>query len=408
MSFNIALTGLQAATTDLGVIANNISNSNTTGFKSSRAEFADLYSSGNFSTPRGIVGLGTQLMAVTQQFSQGNLTTTGNPLDLAVDGTGFFRMNDAGAISYTRDGRFSINNEGFVVNSQGSVLTGFQADADGVVSSVLGDLQIPTENLEPNPSTRATVGVNLDSVATEPLLPFDYQDANTYNYTTAFEVFDSLGEAHSLELFFRKSATVNEWTLDMSVDGGDPSLITGGSNTLTFNSDGQLDTTALPMPLTIDIPFANGAANPLTMDVDMSTLTQFAGDSSTNTLFQDGFATGSLVGVSVGDDGVLFASYNNGQSRSIGQVSLVNFQSPNGLSTAGENRWLETSASGTPIVGSPGSGSLGNVRSGTLENSNVELTGELVNMISAQRNFQANAQVISTSDALTQTLLNLR
>jgi len=408
VSFNIAVTGLNAATTDLGVVANNIANSNTTGFKGSRAEFGDLFST---------EGFGTQLLTVTQQFQQGNLAATGNPLDLAVDGAGFFRLMDNGSTVYSRDGRFRLDDDGYIVNSSQQRLTGFQADANGTVTSALGDLQIPTANIDPSATTLAALGVNLDANATEPALAFDYQDPSTYNYTTTIEVFDGLGAAHSLDIFFRRVALptplptppVSEWTMEVSVDGGDPSLTTGASNTLTFDQAGRLDTTLLPQhPLSIDVPITTGAADPLTVSVDLSSITQFAGEFSTNFLTQDGYASGNLVGVSVGDSGVLFARYNNGQSSAIGQVALSNFRNPQGLTPIGDNLWVETAESGIPLIGAPDSGSLGGVQSGTLENSNIDLTAELINMINAQRNFQANAQVISTSDQLTQTLLNLR
>lgn len=408
MSFNIALTGINSATGDLGVVANNIANSNTTGFKSSRAEFTDLYSSGNITSARGIVGMGTQLMAVTQQFQQGNLATTGNALDLAIDGSGFFRVSENGSPVYTRDGRFSVDRDGYIVNANGLRLTGYQADDSGVLTSVIDDLRIPAANIEPEVTTEALVGANLDADALEPALPFDYQDAASFNYTTSLVVYDSLGAAHVMELFFRRSATPNEWTMEIGVDGGDPSMVTGGANTLRFDDSGQLDTTALPQPITVDMPLTNGSATPLSVDVDLSDLTQFAGDFSAHRLSQDGFSSGSLLGVNVGDSGVLFGRYSNGQSRSFGQVALVNFQNPQGLTSVGENIWLETFDSGAPLTGVSGTGGLGTIRSGTLEDSNVVLTEELVKMISAQRNFQANAQVISTSDELTQVLLNLR
>lgn len=443
MSFRTALTGLNAASTDLSVISNNIANNNTTGFKESRAEFSDIFSKSAFGTAtRRAIGGGVQLAAVTQQFKQGNLNATGNPLDIAIDGEGFFRLNDNGSIVYTRAGTFGVDREGFVVDSIGRRLTGFQANQNGELTRTTSDIRLTTTDIQPQSTSGAQFGVNLDAGSAPPANIFDINDPDSYNHTTSMTVFDSLGNGHTLSIYFVKNAASNAWTYHLSVDGTDPAHVTieapapgnppgapAANNTLAFQSNGLLDTagTGLENPdgtinkfiATIDLdavatelnngnPVTVGAETPLVIDIDLSEATQFGGPSSTNALVQDGFTSGRLVGVNVDDDGVMFGRFSNGQSKVLGQVALVNFRNVQGLQPIGDTSWAESFASGVPVVGPPGTASLGLVRSGALEGSNVELSEQLVNMINAQRNFQANAQVISTADTLTQALLNLR
>lgn len=446
MSFRTALTGLNAATTDLSVVANNIANNNTTAFKSSRAEFSDIFSGSSLGqATRRSVGSGVQVAAVTQQFKQGNINSTGNPLDIAIDGEGFFRLKDEnGAISYTRSGAFGIDREGYVVNNIGKKLQAYALDANEQPFGAPTDLVLTTSDIDPHQTENVVYGINLDSAAAEvdpATLPFDPTNPDSYNFTTSLDVFDSLGASHTLAVFFAKeplgssTATSSTWRVYSTLDGvySAPDVTATGTpdtpvvdfdpttstvepyTTLTFDEKGQLATPSVPSVVSVNlqsVASANGqptsALQPLVMNLDFTAATQFGGNSSTNNLVQDGYASGTLVGVNVADSGLIFGSYTNGQSKALGQLALYHFRNESGLTPIGDTAWAESFASGTAVAGIPGSSRLGLVRSGALEGSNVELSEQLVNMINAQRNFQANAQVIQTSDQLTQTLLQLR
>ena len=418
MSFRVALTGLNAATADLGVIANNIANSNTTGFKSSRAEFADLFASSAQGVTSNTVGSGVQLAAVAQQFEQGTISFTGNPLDLALNGQGFFRLSDNGTVVYSRAGAFGVDRTGFVVNSAGQRLTGFQAGPFGNVANTLTDLRITTTDLLPSATTAVDATLNLDAQSPEPVItPFDPTEPSSFNYSTSISIFDSLGVAHDMTMYFVKTPTANGWEVHATVDGTAEGNVTLSDNAVVFKSDGTIDTDATTQPIDVSVDLdaiatelgiTNGATTPLDFTLDFSDATQFGSPFSTNALTQDGFTSGRLAGVDIDDSGIMFGRYSNGQSLVMGQVALANFRNVQGLTQLGDNVWVESFASGPPLVGAPGTGSLGMIQSGALEDSNVELTEQLVNMINAQRTFQANAQVITTSDTLTQTILNIR
>ncbi|MEM7406010.1 MAG: flagellar hook protein FlgE [Pseudomonadota bacterium] len=398
MSFRIALTGLGAAATDLGITADNIANANTNGFKSSRTEFADIVARNE----RGanIVGDGVQIAAVTQQFSQGNVSFTGNPLDLAISGEGFFRVNDGGSIVYTRSGAFGTDREGFIVNALGQRLTGFGADSSGNISGTIDNLRIDTGDVAPQASTEVDVGANLNAAATAPTAAFDPTNPATFNDSTSLTFFDSLGAPHTASLFFRKTAA-NTWENFLTVDGTQ----VGGATAVTFDTSGQLTAPAGGTFTSASFTPAGAAAQTLT--VDLNEVTQFGSQFGVNFLLQDGFSSGQLAGVEIEDTGIVFARYTNGESLALGQVSLTNFSNVQGLTRVGDNAWAESFASGQPLTGAPGSATLGVVQAGSLEDSNVELTEQLVNVITAQRSFQANAQVITASDQLTQTILNI-
>lgn len=422
MSFRTALSGLSAANANLGVISNNIANNNTTGFKQSRAEFGDIFSLSHLgmSSSRSI-GAGVKLNAVTQQFTQGNLETTGNALDLGLNGEGFFMLKDDGATVYTRAGGFSIDKDGYIVNSAGRRLQGFTALDDGGFAAGTGDIYLDTQQNNAKATTKTQFGVNLNSAATIPTVtPFDYKNTNSFNYSTSSTFYDSQGGSHTLTAYFVKNGP-NSWTAYYGADGknplGEPSAtppvpaaITPNSATVTFDTDGRL---VSPSPSNISVNLAtlnpsNGATNPMTISLDFTGSTQFGSASATNSITQNGFASGELVGVNVDQDGTIFGNYSNGQSKSLAMVAIANFRNQQGLSPVGDAAWAQTAAAGEVIIGQAGTSSLGLVQSGTLEVSNVELTEQLVNMISAQRDFQANSQVISTNDEMTQTILNLR
>ena len=550
MPFRIALSGLNAASSELRIIGNNVGNASTVGFKESRAEFADIFATSNLGTSANAIGSGVRVAAVAQQFTQGNIGFTDNNLDLAISGQGFFRLDDNGVTVYSRNGAFGVDRSGFVVNSSGQRLTAFQADTSGNITGALGPLQLDTSDIAPQQTSTVTMAINVDASEPVPAAPvssttldvtglldedeavgfsvtypaagsgvtvydsygnthtaslqfdktgantwdatlivdgvartpvrtlgfsggvlatvdgtavgsppqaifdqvtftggatmtlaadftagltnptnggtgdssvtvaedgtgqsqgaFDATDATTYNSSTSLTMFDSLGTAHLATYYFRKTGTPNIWEVRTFVDG----VEVGNTDTLTFTTAGalsQINGNPVP-PSTIVTPSftPSGGGAAMTLTTNVASLTQYGSAFSVSTLTQDGYATGRLSGVDIADTGVVTARFTNGQSRTLGQVALANFSNSQGLRQLGDTTWAETFESGAALVGAPGTGSLGLIESGALEGSNVDLTEQLVSMITAQRNFQANAQVITTADTVTQTIINIR
>lgn len=402
MPFRTALSGLNAAGSELRVIGHNVANAATVGFKKSRAEFSDILASSNLGSGANTIGSGVRIGSVSQQFSQGNIEFTDNNLDIAINGQGFFIFNDNGIASYSRAGQLGVDNTGFVVNSQGSRLTVFQADNAGNVTGALGDLQLDTSDIAPQATTSIVLDLNLDASAAVPAVaPFDATDARTYNSSTSLTIYDSLGSSHLQTMYYVKSATVNEWQTYTFVDGTQRD----GPDTLVFNNLGQLTGGS---PITVPGFSPGGGAANLALVLDYTASTQYGSGFSVNSLVQTGFTTGRLSGIDIADTGVITSRFTNGQSRTLGQLALANFSNQQGLRQLGGTTWSESFESGAALVSAPGSGSLGLVESGALEGSNVDLTEQLVGLITAQRNFQANAQVISTADTITQTIINIR
>lgn len=401
MSFQQGLSGLNAAAKGLDAVSNNVSNASTVGFKGAGAQFADVFAASISGGGAAQIGIGVNLTAVKQSFTQGNITVTNNPLDVAINGGGFFRLSDNGAITFSRNGQFLVDKDGYVVNAAGAHLTGYAANAAGViVPSSPTDILISSADLVPNATTAGTLGLNLDSRSTAPAAAFVYTDPTTYNSSTAMTVFDSLGNSHVMALYFRKTAA-NAWNVYAGLDGNAP----GAANAMTFTSAGAVNTGGTLGPLAFAV---TTGANALSITLDLSSATQFGSTFGVNSMTQDGYTSGRLSGLSIATDGVVQGRYSNGQSRNLGQIVLANFANPNGLQSLGGNQWSETADSGQPLIGAPNSGSLGALQSAAVEESNIDLTGELVNMITAQRNYQANAQSIKTQDAVMQTLVNLR
>lgn len=522
MAFQQGLSGLYAASKALDVTSNNVANSATVGFKSSSTHFADVYANSLSGAGSGI-GIGTSVGAVQQQFTQGNITTTNNPLDISINGGGFYRMSNNGVVTYTRNGQFHLDKDGFIVDDQMRNLTGYPVVGGMIVQSAPVPLQLSSENQDPVATGQNTSGsyqgvlaqLNLDSrntvpsdattsanaaaaaaarsvaaaAATAAAVPgatvadvtaamtaaradaianaaaaaggttnattsatnaanaaiaaagaaanaaaaataaagvattnntafnntFDYQNPLTYTFSTALPIFDSLGNAHTMTLYAVKTANPGEWVIHSSVDGTSPANSPLANSTLQFDTSGQLTGGTGLLNTTIDLDAVmlaqgspNNAAPTLTFELDFAGTTQFGSASGTNRLQQDGYTSGRLTGISVSADGVIRGNYSNGQSRDLGQVVLTNFTNPNGLTSLGSNQWAETSASGPALIGAPNTGSLGVLQSLAVEESNVDLTAELVNMITEQRNYQANAQSIKTQDQIMQTLVNLR
>ncbi len=412
MAFQTGLSGLNGAAADLDVIGNNVANASTVGFKGSRAEFADVYAASLSGGGGSQIGLGTRVAAVDQHFTQGNLTATNNPLDLAINGKGFFPVSDGGSIAYTRNGQFHLDSGGYVVTTDGLQLTGYAADATGnIVLSTPVALQLPSSQLAPSATSKFVADLNLDSRELPPATAlFNATDPSSFNQSTSGSVFDTLGNPHVMSLYFVKTAVAGQWSMHGSVDGtpvANVDLGAGAGNpvTMAFNSSGVM-TTAMPVPTSLTI--VGGAVTPLAFNLDLTGSTQFGSQFGVNSLAQDGFTAGRLAGFNVSSDGIIVGNYTNGQTKNLGQVALSSFANPQGLKPVGNNRWEASSDSGLPVTGVPGDGNFGPIQSASVEESNVDLTAELVRMITAQRVYQANAQTIKTQDAMLQTLVNLR
>lgn len=583
MSFQQALSGLNASSSQLSAIGNNIANSNTVGFKQAQVQFADSYAASLQGGGAAPIGIGTRVGNVAQQFTQGNLTTTGNSLDLAVNGAGMFRMDNNGILSYTRNGQFLVDKDGYVINSNGLKLTGYGVNTttNSITPGALQPLQMNNSAIPPQVTTTSAMMANLDSRTTPPtslthgksvasLAPnvaagtgvvtlatndtfelsidsypavlvtippatytnaalatamqtavttalttaataagtvpvptatvtlnaaglieiasgsvgtvgyqglgssaiinpagtsvllgaaatngyteffegavagggttttsgtdvFKTTDTNSFTSSTAQTVYDTLGNAHTMSMYFVKTSQPGHWQFYTGLDGAEPALMANTSahninnvppavlpalppaapavpewTDLTFSSTGVLTTPASGVTLTQTFPVSTGATTPLTFSLDLTGTTQYGIAFGTNQLTQDGYTSGKLAGLSVSSDGLVQGRYSNGKTRNMGQVVLANFNNPNGLQSLGENQWGETTDAGSPIPGAPGTGTLGLLQSGTVEDSNVDMTAELVNMITAQRSYQANAQTIKTMDQIMQTLVNLR
>ena len=405
MPFRIALSGLNAASADLKVTGNNVANAGTVGFKQSRAEFADVYAVAFQGLGDTAIGGGVRLAKVAQQFTQGNIDFTQNALDLAINGEGFFVLSDAGTRLYTRAGAFSVDREGYVVNAMGQRLQVFPANSGGGFNTgALSDLRLDTSEGPPNATTKVTAALNLkasESALGGSASDIDITDPGTYNYSTSLTVYDSLGQAHTATMYFRKVAN-NEWASALAIDG---TRVGDGTPNLQFDSTGAISSGGSVSYGTFTP--GNGAAT-MSISFDYSKTTQYGTSYAVNGLSQDGYTTGRLSGIDIDSSGVVFARYTNGQSKQLGKVALARFPNPQGLEQRGDTVWAETYTSGDVLLGEAGTGTFGAIQSGALEASNVDIAEQLVNLITAQRNFQANAQVITTADTVTQTIINIR
>lgn len=421
MGFQQGLSGLNAASRNLEVVGNNVSNANTFGFKQSRAEFADVYAVAMNGASSNSPGIGVNLGAVAQQFTQGNITSTDNPMDLAINGAGFFQVDDhSGQTLYTRNGQFKLDSDDFIVNNQAQKLMGYPASATGaILSGTAEPVQLPTSGIKPNTTANVTMELNLDSrlAVTAPVgtPTINVADPKTYNNATSLTVYDAKGQDVALTYYFQKSATDN-WNVYVTANGTPLATNADGSpapsTSMTFPSNGSAPTSPVG-PVSIDIPSVTNAAGALSLAIpgvllDVSGATEYGAKFGVTNLTQDGYAPGQLSGIVIETNGIITARYSNGQSKSAGQLEIATFRNAQGLQPVGGNAWARTYATGDPIVGVPGNGNLGVLQSGALEESNTDLTSELVNMITAQRYYQANAQTIKTEDQILQTLVNLR
>ena len=436
MSFNIGLSGLYAANKQLDVTGNNIANVATAGFKSSRAEFEDVYSATRLGTGSKTVGNGVRLANVSQQFGQGDVNNTGNVLDMGIQGNGFFILSDNGSLSYTRAGAFKTDAQNYVVDNNGNRLQGYGVDSNGkIINGVLTDLKIDTSSLKPNPTTKVDQTMNLNSAETNPTVAtFSPTDTNSYNKTISTKVYDSQGNEHTMDQYYVKTGT-NAWRVYTYMDGRTPS--DPASNTLTpltadisFNSDGSINTltagagwtkTGNTLTMTGWVPGAitNAATIPVTwgpngsvaatggIAFNMALTTSYNSPTARTAQYQDGYATGQISSLTIDESGVMTANFSNQQTKAIGQVAVASFANEQGLQPIGGTRWKETYASGVAGVDAPKTGTLGAVVSNSLEESNVNLTNELVDLIKAQSNYQANAKTISTQSTIMQTIIQM-
>lgn len=435
MAFQQGLSGLNASSKSIDAISNNIANAGTVGFKGAQVHFSDVYAASLQGSGSSLVGLGVSLSTVAQQFTQGNITTTNNPFDISINGNGFFRLTAAGPegdVSYSRNGQFHVDKDGFIVNDQLRNLTGYAVDpaTNTVIPSAPVDLQIPPGQIPPRASDDPDAGdleavLNLDSrssvfdVAAVPPAPaFDFTDPTTYNFSTGLSVYDTLGVAHTLTTYYRRvpgtvAPPTANWEVHATLDGANPQLV----GTLNFDGTGALTNASTVFPLAAFTPMTTPpppavptptGANDLNLTMDFFGTTQYGAESAVDRLTQGGYTSGSIAGVSVGADGLILGRYTNGQTRELGQVVLVKFTNPNGLKPGGDNQWTESTDSGPALIGSPASSGLGVLQASAVEESNVDLTAELVAMIVQQRNYQANAQSIKTQDQILNTLVNLR
>ncbi|OHZ02628.1 flagellar hook protein FlgE [Salinicola sp. MIT1003] len=443
MGFSQALSGVNAASQQLDVIGNNISNSQTKGFKSGSVQFSDVFAN-------SAVGLGTRVSGILQDFSSGSLEATGRNLDIAIAGDGFLRFQQEGQVGYSRNGQLTMTADGYLENAQGARLMGYGlADATDVNSGVVtggqpGVLNIPAADM-PASATGATgtginILLNLDgaTVADDTSTATLYNDLTAkngedttnqtsiaYNYSTSFTVYDSQGAQHNATLYFQKTGE-NTWVARTALDGvltadslgsvADPATAEAPLR-LTFDNSGKLATingeatTANPVTwpdLTFTANELGTGVEEINATFNMAGSTQFAGDSTVKSLAQDGYAAGALVGISFADDGTIVGNYSNEKTVDLGQIALATFRNPEGLTPSGDNLFAATAASGNELLGIAGTGTLGSIESETLEASNVDLTQELVNLIIAQRNYQANTNSIRTQSEVMDQIAQLR
>ncbi len=419
MGFSQALSGLNAAASSLDVQGNNIANSQTVGFKSSSAQFADVFANSK-------VGLGTRMSAVLQDFGEGNLESTGRELDLGISGEGFFRFQQNDQVVYSRNGQLSMTADGYLQNAQGARIMGYGINANDEVQTGGQPqvLQVGTEEMGANATTRVSTVMNLDSREQdgEGLDTAQLVDAGgnpqlvDYHFSSNFTVYDSLGNGRNVTAYYEKTAA-NTWTAriamdgQVKMDGADPQ-----EYTLQFDANGQLvenagdvnDDGAIAGIDFASADFLGGEPEDLTFDLNLAGSTQFGNTSRTTDLAQDGYTSGAFVGITIEGDGTVMRNYSNEQSRPAGQIAMASFRNPEGLKPEGDNAWTATAASGQELVGAPGTGLLGSVESGAIETSNVDMARELVDMIVTQRAYQANSQTIKTQDEVLQTAINLR
>jgi len=421
MSFYTSLSGLQASQTDMNTISHNLANVSTTGFKKSRVEFSDVIASSVSTDPRKMVGSGVVVKGTQQQFAEGNLQGTSNALDLAVMGEGFFTVKTTGAsdtIAYTRNGAFSVDSKRNVVDAQGSFLMVYPVDGDGNVTAAgedgLTNLQLQQSSGTPVATQDVATAINLSATTTVNKKAFDRADTTTYNNSVATRVYDANGNPMTMTSYYVRSAvpdattnTPSTWQVYTFV--GDKQLEVGGSKapqTVTFGTTGAIATPTAPIKYDAFIPLSGAAEQ--TISLNLGNSTQLSSAFAVNSKSQDGVAVGQLSGVTVNSEGLIQASFSNGDIVPLGKVALAKFSTPTGLRQIGNSYWSATGLSGAATLGSASADGFGSLMSGQIEGSNVDITEELVNLISAQRNFQANSKALDTANQVSQTIIQIR
>ncbi|MEG3160606.1 flagellar hook protein FlgE [Sphingomonas sp. LB2R24] len=421
MSFYTSLSGLQASQTEMSTISHNLANVSTNGFKKSRTDFADVIASSVSVAPSQQIGSGVMVKGNRQQFAQGNLIQSSNALDLAVSGDGFFVVKPDSAssqVNFTRNGGFLVDANRFVVDSSGSHLQVYPVDGSGsVVATGLNSavsLQLPETSGTAAPTKAVALSVNLNSSATVPTTAtFDRFDPSSYNQSAQTTVYDASGNAMTLTNYFKRTSSPtadnpnSSWEVHSFV--GDKELTSGGNagTTMTFDSAGKM--TAPTGPITYDEFTTAGSATPQNIAFTFGAdTTQKASAFNVTSRTQDGKAVGQIQGVTIDEKGIVKASFSNGDTQALGQVMLANFSNPEGLRQIGNSNWSSTGVSGEAKLGSAGANGFGNLMSGTIERSNVDITEELVDLIAAQRNFQANSKALDTASQISQTIFNIR
>jgi flagellar hook protein FlgE len=419
MGYQQGLSGLSGASNDLDVIGNNIANANTVGFKQGQAQFADMYANSVATAVNNQIGIGSQMSEVQQQFGQGTITTTSQALDVAINGNGFFQLSNNGENVYSRNGVFNLASNGTIVNAQGQTLMGYAANAQGIISSASTvPLVVPNSNLPPAATKNVSFQFNLNSQSAVPTqTPFDPTNANTYSATSQINVNDSLGGTHAVNVFFVKQST-GSWEAFATTGTGNTPVtgtstgVAGDLGQVSFDQSGNLiptppATAITPFSFSIPDAASNTAGAVQTMSMSFAGTTQYGATTGLVNSNQDGYTSSELAGFSVGPDGTLTGTYTNGKTQALGQIALATFANQNGLQDLGGNNYQQTAASGLAQVSVPGSTNHGSLQGGAVENSNVDLTSSLVDLITAQRNYQANAQTIKTQQTVDQTLINL-
>jgi flagellar hook protein FlgE len=421
MGFSTALSGLNAAANNLTVIGNNIANSNTVGFKESRSEFVDQYNDSISGMSKLQPGSGVRLAQVAQQFNQGNVDLTGNTLDLAINGDGFFTMaanpTDVNSHVYSRNGAFHVNKDGIVTNNQGQALLAYKPNgatvATGFSTGSLTTVAMNTGAGSPVATSKINLDVNLDASSPAIAAPFNPLDSSTYSRETSVTIYDSLGVSHKMTSYFVAGATVGNtrnWTAHHYItdDPLNPVSIDAAPATLTFDSAGKLTVPANGQVALAPFTVPGSSAANITATMDYTGSTQVSTTFSVDALKQNGLPAGTLTDISIDNDGVIFANFSNGGQTPLGKIALTRFTNPQGLTKLGDGAWGESSASGTPIIGNASEGNFGSIQSGALEQSNVDISKQLVNLILAQQTYQANSQSIQTEKSVIDTIMNLR
>ena len=401
-SLYTGVSGLSANSEAMGIIGDNISNVNTVGFKSSKAVFSDLFSTvlANGSTTRQL-GRGSQLSGTLKEFSQGAFEASSNSLDMALDGSGFFVVNNGQGNQYTRAGQFRLNDNGLVQTVTGQTLQG-QRVTNGIASSTVESIDLAGVQSSPEATTSFTLGANLDS-----------SSSATSTFTSPISIYNSVGTQVIASIQFTKVAAANSWTYNISTSEG--TLTSGASGTVSFDSSGNLSSPTTDPSIVIDYSASASPALTQTLSWDLvnssgttnGKLTGFAAASNNNSLVQDGFSTGTLVGLTTDSTGIISGLFNNGQTDKLFQVTLGDFLAPTGLQRAGANLFSETADSGQVVLGTAGTGGFGGITGQSLELSNVDLAEQFVTMIQTQQAFQASARIITTADDLMTEAVNL-